>query len=689
MLSVCEDNAVNCFLLHYYYMIGQKSRLVWLLLFFVAESGISMLRAQNSTDSLQHLDEVLVTARTLQKEIIPVQKLSGEELRRLGSHNVADALRYFSGVQLKDYGGIGGLKTVNIRSMGTNHVGVFYDGIELGNAQNGTVDLGRFSLDNMESVTLYNGQKSAVFQSAKDFGSAGTVYLQTRTPKFSEEKDYNVKATFKTGSFGVVNPAILWEQKLNDRLSSSFSTEYMYTTGKYKFRYATEGGYDTTAVRQNGDVNALRIEHGLYRNMEDGYWRTKLYAYFSDRGYPGAIVRNKFTHEDRQKDADFFVQGMFRKDFSERYHFMASAKYSYNYLHYLADPNRDESLMYINNVYRQQEVYASTANCLDLTFFWSLNLSVDWQFNLLNANLKDFVYPRRNTGLFAAATALNFDRFKLQASLLGTFVSDRLREKGNAASDKMEWTPSLVMSYRPFERIGLNFRAFYKRIFRMPTLNDLYYTFVGNAYLEPEYTDQYNIGATYEKRFPDLWLQRIEVQADAYYNEVENKIVATPTSNFFRWTMVNLGKVEIRGIDVALQTDWKLGHEAYLSGRVNYTYQKAQDFTDTADEFYGGQIPYIPWHSGSAALNLSWRSWEASYSFIYTGERYSSQANLPVNYQPSWYTSDCSIAKALRINAHELKLTLEVNNLLNQQYEVVSCYPMPGTNFKFIAQYTF
>lgn len=31
--------------------------------------------------------------------------------------------------------------------------------IELGNAQNGTVDLGRFSLDNMESVTLYNGQK--------------------------------------------------------------------------------------------------------------------------------------------------------------------------------------------------------------------------------------------------------------------------------------------------------------------------------------------------------------------------------------------------------------------------------------------------------------------------------------------------------------------------------------------------
>jgi len=670
-------------------MVKQKSRIVWLLSFWAVWNHACILYAQNSTDSLQHLNEVLVTARALQKDIIPVQSLSGEQLQRLGSHNVADALRYFSGVQLKDYGGIGGLKTVNIRSMGTNHVGVFYDGIELGNAQNGTVDLGRFSLDNMESVTLYNGQKSAIFQSAKDFGSAGTIYLQTRIPKFEDNKKYNVKATFKTGSFGVVNPAILWEQQINEKLSSSFSAEYLYTTGKYKFRYATEGGYDTTAVRQNGDVNALRIEHGLYGNIKNGYWRTKLYAYFSDRGYPGAIVRNKFTHEDRQNDANFFAQALFRKDFSERYHFLASAKYAYDYLHYLADPNKDESLMYINNRYRQQELYVSTANCFDLTPYWSLNLSADWQFNLLNANLKDFVYPRRNTGLFAAATAFHFNCIHLQASVLGTFVSDRLKENGQPASDKLEWTPSVILSYRPFKKIDLNFRAFYKQIFRMPTLNDLYYTFVGNAYLDPEYTHQYNIGVTYRKDFKNLWMKHIELQADVYYNEVKNKIVATPTSNFFRWTMVNLGEVEIRGIDVAVQTDWKLGKEALLSGRLNYTYQKAQDFTDPDNEFYGGQIPYIPWHSGSAAVNFNWRSWEASYSFIYTGERYSSQANLPVNYQPSWYTSDCSLSKRQRIRSQELKLTLEVNNLLNQQYEVVSCYPMPGINFKFIVQYMF
>ena len=55
---------------------------------------------------------------------------------------VADILRAFTGVQVKDYGGAGGLKTVNVRSLGSEHVGIFLDGIQVDNAQNMQVDLG-------------------------------------------------------------------------------------------------------------------------------------------------------------------------------------------------------------------------------------------------------------------------------------------------------------------------------------------------------------------------------------------------------------------------------------------------------------------------------------------------------------------------------------------------------------------
>ena len=632
-----------------------------------------------------HIEEVSVSAQRIRKEVIPVQMLAGEELQKLSVHSVADAIRYFSGIQIKDYGGIGGLKTVNIRGLGTQHVGVFYDGVQLGNAQNGQIDLGRFSLDNMEAVSLYNGQKSAIFQSAKDFASAGSIYMTARHPSFGEGQNYRLKGTFKTGSFGLVNPSVLLEHRLSKQVSGSLSAEYMYTSGKYKFRYRQKNGYDITETRKNGDVEAIRAEYGLFGDMQGGEWKAKAYLYNSERGLPGAAVRGTgdFVHEDRQWDTNFFLQGSFRKHWGN-YSLQTNGKYAYDYLHYLSDPRLDVTTMYVNNHYRQHELYFSAANMLNILPFWSADVSVDFQWNKLNADLVNFVYPCRYTALVAAATALRFERFKLQASLLGTFVHETTKVPNAAAGDKHKYTPTVVASWQPFKNEDLNLRAFYKKIFRMPTLNDLYYTFIGNIDLNPEYTTQYDIGVTYSHKFRGGYPARLEFQADAYYNEVTDKIVAMPTSNQFRWTMVNLGYVEMRGVDVALQTEWHLLKDLKANLRVNYTYEKAQDFTDAKSDYYGGQIPYIPWHSGSAVLNLSYRDWDMNYSFIYTGERYESSANIPENYAKEWYTNDLSLSRRLHWKKMLWKLTAEVNNVFNQQYEVVQWYPMPGINFRFV-----
>ena len=239
-----------------------------------------------------------------------------------------------------------------------------------------------------------------------------------------------------------------------------------------------------------------------------------------------------------------------------------------------------------------------------------------------------------------------------------------------------------MLSYKPFAtEPDLSLRGFYKRIFRMPTFNDLYYTFIGNKYLKPEYTTQYDLGVVYTKEWKRGALRHLELQLDGYLNYVDDKIIAMPTSNQFRWTMVNLGHVRILGLDLALQSLWQAG-QVTASARMTYTYQRAQDLTDPSDSYYGDQIPYIPWHSGSAILGLQWRGWEANYSFIYTGERYDAGANIPEYHIVPWWTSDISLTKALQWRGHNLRLTAEVNNLLNQQYEVVRSYPMPGTSVK-------
>ena len=83
--------------------------------------------------------------------------------------------------------------------------------------------MGKFSLDNIESISLYNGQKSEIFQSAKDYGSAGTIYIRTRKPKFAKGKKYNIQLTMKGGSFGLANPSLLWEQKISENVRAIVS----------------------------------------------------------------------------------------------------------------------------------------------------------------------------------------------------------------------------------------------------------------------------------------------------------------------------------------------------------------------------------------------------------------------------------------------------------------------------------
>ena len=632
-------------------------------------------------DSVQHLDEVVVTSRLTFREVIPSQKLSGEQLQRLSTHSVADALRYFSGLQLKDYGGVGGIKTVNIRSMGTNHLGIYYDGVELGNAQNGQIDLGQFSLDNVDEVTLYNGQKSAIFQTASDFGNAGSVYIHTRRPWFSYGETEHLKASVKYGSSDMIRLSTLYERKLGEHLSGSLSAGFLNASGKYKFRYHRVNidgttAWDTTAVRQNGDIHAERLEANLHGTLDQGYWYLKGYLYNSGRGIPGAIVNNVWRRGERQWDTNTFVQGQWQKSFTERFSSRAMAKYAYYRTHYI---NRDSTQLPVDNTYHQQELYLTTSHVYEILPDWSASLSYDFRWNKLNADTYNFTFPTRFSNLVALATAVDYTRVKVQASLLASVIHDRIRSGSHRTLSR--WTPALFVSVYPLHRRVLSMRAFVKRSFRMPTFNDLYYTEMGNAMLKPETATQYDAGIVVNKSWSGRLVSHVGLQADVYYNDVKDKIIAYPKGQQFRWTMLNLGKVHIKGIDVEAEADLQPLEGLTLTARLQYTYQDARDVTDPSTPYYRDQIPYIPWHSGSAIAAVTYRGWHLNYSFIYSGERYNEQENIIYNHTEPWYTSDLSLMHQWRWRKTTCKATLEVNNLLDQDYDVIVNYPMPKRNY--------
>ncbi len=637
-----------------------------------------------SSDSVpaRQLSEVIVTAVNPDKETIPVQTLSGEELSRLNSHSVADALRYFAGVQIKDYGGVGGIKTVNIRSMGTNHTGVVYDGVQLGNAQNGQIDLGQFSLDNIEMISLHNGQKSALLQPARDFGNAGTVYMRTRTPHFEEGESYHARAALRFGSFDLLNPSALVELRLSDRINASLGAEWTNSSGKYKFRYrrvnpAGELAYDTTAVRQNGDINATRLELNVNGTFGIGNWHAKVYNYNSERGVPGAIVNNVWRRGERIWDTNSFAQASATIT-KGCWTSMENLKYAFYRTHYV---NNDDKQIKVDNLYRQKELYFSTANLFSIKPWWHASASYDFIFNSLNADVYGFAKPDRYTNLLSVATAFDFHRVSVTASGLMTFVHDILQGQ-EAPKDKSVFTPAVYVTVFPLRNRELSLRAFYKKSFRMPTFNDLYYADMGNSKLNPERVAQYNVGILFDKNFNRL-VNQFRISCDVYYNKVHDKIVAYPKGQQFRWTMLNLGVVDIRGIDVSALLTFNPIRATYITFRGQYTYQKAIDITNPSDNYYCHQIPYIPHHSGSAVINATWRNFGLNYSFIYVGSRYNQQENIRYNYTQPWYTSDVSLLYDLKIKRVAMRFMAEVNNLLSQDYDVILNYPMPKRNYRF------
>lgn len=137
------------------------------------------LYAQKVTDDTisgktHYIDEVTVKASVATRKVTsttPVQVLSHRQLQQQGITDIADALRRFSGVNVKDYGGAGGMKTVSVRSLGSQHTAVAYDGVTVTDCQSGQIDLSRFSLDNIKSLSLAVGDNDDIFLPARTVAS--------------------------------------------------------------------------------------------------------------------------------------------------------------------------------------------------------------------------------------------------------------------------------------------------------------------------------------------------------------------------------------------------------------------------------------------------------------------------------------------------------------------------------------
>lgn len=659
--------------------------------------------AEDKIDTLKiyQIDEIIITEQyhnTEARSSSPLQIISSSQISKLNVVQISDAVKHFSGVSVKDYGGIGGLKTVSVRSLGAAHTAVSYDGIAITDIQTGQIDIGRFSLDNVDILSLHNGQSDNIFQPARLFASASLLNIHSRKPIFSTDKSFSGKVSLKAGSFGFINPSFLYNQKINKTLATTVSGEWLSSHGEYPYilEHSYLGdGINSLEKRKNSDVQNFRIEtalHAAFSDKESAY--LKLYFYNSERGLPGGTIlynEGAFTSQ-RIQDNTFFMQSHYEKDFSQQFSLQINAKYHHGYLHYL-DTIVHNSYGYEESFFTQNEYYLSASTLYRAFSKLSFSLSTDAAINNMFACFEnealthEFAKPVRYSQLSVLATKYVDEHILATGSLLSTIVSEKVTY-GDAAPLRNRLSPYLSFVYKPFSQTDFRVRSFYKNIFRLPTFNDLYYARIGNANLRPENTNQFNLGLTYASNFKGN-LPQLSITADVYRNYVKDKIVAMPTKNLFKWTMLNLGKLEITGLDLNAETKINLAEKINLVIGGTYTYQRAIDITEKGNSTYGHQIPYTPRISGSGRMALETPWLDLAYSVLWSGKRYALFQNYTENRLPSYSDHSLSASKDINLKDKLLSFNLEALNILNENYAIVKWFPMPGRSVRATISYTF
>ncbi len=644
--------------------------------------------AQN--DSSKILKKVIISADKKQNDFttaVPVQLLNHETLQQINAESIADAAKYFSGVFIKDYGGVGGLKTISVRSLDALNTSLQYDGIIVADAQTGQIDLSKFSSTFIQSVELAEANPQQILLPARLYSSASVLSVTTNTfhpINFTQKK---WQAGIKQGSFGLWQPFAGIYFPASKTVVISANAEALWSNGNYPY-YINNGMFSQKTNRTNSDIKSFQGEVNVVKQFSDStQWQTKFWGYSSDRGLPGSIIFFNNTSAQRLWDEDFFAQTRYQKKISTCTSLLVSAKFSSLFTRY-KDPNFLNNAGGLDDRYTQQETYFSAALSHRFGKYFSASVASDFALTHLTSNITPFATPTRLIWWNNIALQYAKPRWQINASLLNTTVHDKT-QLGLPASDKNELTPMIAASFKPGIQNPWLFRFFYKDIFRLPTFNDLYYNYTSsiNSKLQPEFSKQYDLGATYSKIFYG-GLKQLNVSVDGYYNSVKDKIIAVPSQNLFMWTVLNLGKVHIKGVDVTTEANGIFSATTKWSARIAYTWQQALDVTDPSSAEYKNEIPYTPDNSGSALLVFYYKSWSAGYSFLFSGYRYTLGENNYANELQGWATHDVFVSRIFQAKNFQINIKAEANNLFNERYEVISYYPMPGRAYKISLTFT-
>lgn len=626
----------------------------------------------------ENLDEVIISS-TYQKEskvLIPTKKISAEKFEEYSPRDLVSAINETPGVYIQS-GAINTnrivIRGVGSRTLyGTNKIRAYFNGIPITNG-GGETAIDAIDPENIQTMEIVKGPQAT--QYGTNLG--GTLLINSKQAAVGNSY---FATNLSVGSFGLIKNTVA-VATANERFSLNVNYDHLETDG---FRENSDYDRKTLFLTSSYKLNP-KNELSLLVNYVD---------YLAQ--IPSSIGRTAFEEDPSQAAFTWKAAQGFEDNkqtllgvsnthrFSENFSNTSSVFYTY-LDHY--EPRPFNILDEYTNGYGARTVFAK-----DFSFLKNkANLSFGGEFykdeynwktieNLYEENngngslegqlLSDNIEKRDNLNVFATVTLPFTQKFKGQFGLnFNQTTYDFTDDFNEGASNKSAernfepiLAPNVNLLYQFTENSSVYFN--FSRGFNYPSIEEtLTPEGVINPNLGPEKGFNYELGS---ELF--LFKRKLHFQVNAYLLDIDDLLVAERVGDD-QYIGRNAGKTEHKGIELNISYNQSVGQFFYVSPYLNaeITDHKFINFVDGDSDFSGNQLTGVPDKKINGGINLGFKNFSLSSSFLHIGEIPLNDANLLYSEKYTVFNTRASYKNQLS-KALSFEINAGINNFTDEKY---------------------
>ncbi len=603
------------------------------------------------TDTIKLLKPVTIVADKFENLSALVKQSDIDSLTKIQftHNNLADLLSAQSNVFIKNYGPAS-IATSSFRGGNANHTAVLWNGFNIQSPTLGLSDLSLIPVCIADEIKLLQGAQTVQWGSG---ALAGAIMLRN-----AFNNNYtNIVYGASFNSFN--NHSHIFKYSYSVK-KISFYINTNFTDAKNQYNFYNNDGY--LSKQNHAEAKSYLLQPGLLIQLNrKQQLQIHSWLQYNNRNLPPTLLQEQSFAN--QTDRIMRICAEWSNKLNDKTGVFIRSAYF------------DETLIYNDSLSKTYSVTNTRKNINELEVNYKYKLQrISFIFNhtLQWANSAGYLQPVYQNSL-SPQIFIYQNLFKNKLSNTFSIRKDFIQQY------QTPWIFSNHTVLQICKQLAFNLSA--NRVYRLPSLNDLYWYPGGNPNLKPEKGYSFETGIKWQQTLNKF---TASFSYSLFSRNIHDWIIWLPNTNY--WSPQNIMQVWSRGAETESSLRYKNKKiTATLLLNTSYVLSTNQKLKNDNDNSLGKQLIYTPMYSGFGKIILTYKKISFAYTANYTGYRYTSSDNA--EYLPPYKVSNVFVSTEVKCLNTNLLLSLQINNLFNENYQVIINRPMPLRNYQINLQW--